>query len=943
MSILKKIIVKGAKEHNLKNIDIDIPRNKFVVITGLSGSGKSSLAFDTIYAEGQRRYVESLSAYARQFLGLMEKPDVDYIEGLSPAISIEQKSSSRNPRSTVGTVTEIHDYLRLLYARIGKPFCYKCGDLISKQTLQQIVDSVLSNDIGTKLQILAPIIRGRKGQFKEILQNLKREGFVRIRVDGKLKDLSEKIILDKNKKHDIEVVIDRIIIDEDIKERITDSIELGLKMGSGLIIVNILPKKEHLYSENFSCPKCDLSIEEISPRMFSFNSPYGACKTCDGLGSKMEIDPELLVPDKKKSLIQGAIVPLGEQPRGNWYSSILKSLAEHYEFKFTTPWYRLSEKARSIILYGTGNDKIKLFYKSKKFKGEYDGGFEGIIKNLERRYHQTNSTGVRDWIEKFMSMQKCPSCKGSRLNKQSLSVKIADYNIGEISKLSIEDLLIFFKNLNLSKMEKNIAEQILKEVKERLQFLVNVGLEYLTLDRTATTLSGGEAQRIRLATQIGSQLMGVLYVLDEPSIGLHQRDNVRLINTLEKLRDLGNTVLVVEHDRETIERADYVIDLGPGAGENGGEVVFAGGPIDIIKSRKSITGPYISGKKKIELPIQRRNGNGKFISLFGASGNNLKNIDVKFPLAKLICVTGVSGSGKSTLINETFFPILSSQLNHSRKKSLEYKSIDGLLYLDKVIDIDQSPIGRTPRSNPATYTGVFTFIRELYSNVPESKLRGYKPGRFSFNVKGGRCESCCGDGIIKIEMHFLPDVYVVCEICKGLRYNRETLEIKFKDKNIADVLKMTVEEAFTFFENIPQINRRLQTLKDVGLGYIRLGQQATTLSGGEAQRVKLSSELSRIGTGRTIYILDEPTTGLHFEDVKMLLKVLNRLVDKGNTVIVIEHNLDVIKMADWIIDLGPEGGHKGGKLISQGLPEDIIENKLSYTGKYLKSILKGKL
>jgi len=943
MSILKKIIVKGAKEHNLKNINIDIPRNKFVVITGLSGSGKSSLAFDTIYAEGQRRYVESLSAYARQFLGLMEKPDVDYIEGLSPAISIEQKSSSRNPRSTVGTVTEIHDYLRLLYARIGKPFCYKCGDLISKQTLQQIVDSVLSNDIGTKLQILAPIIRGRKGQFKEILQNLKREGFVRIRVDGKLKDLSEKIILDKNKKHDIEVVIDRIIIDEDIKERITDSIELGLKMGSGLIIVNILPKKEHLYSENFSCPKCDLSIEEISPRMFSFNSPYGACKTCDGLGSKMEIDPELLVPDKKKSLIQGAIVPLGEQPRGNWYSSILKSLAEHYEFKFTTPWYRLSEKARSIILYGTGNDKIKLFYKSKKFKGEYDGGFEGIIKNLERRYHQTNSTGVRDWIEKFMSMQKCPSCKGSRLNKQSLSVKIADYNIGEISKLSIEDLLIFFKNLNLSKMEKNIAEQILKEVKERLQFLVNVGLEYLTLDRTATTLSGGEAQRIRLATQIGSQLMGVLYVLDEPSIGLHQRDNVRLINTLEKLRDLGNTVLVVEHDRETIERADYVIDLGPGAGENGGEVVFAGGPIDIIKSRKSITGPYISGKKKIELPIQRRNGNGKFISLFGASGNNLKNIDVKFPLAKLICVTGVSGSGKSTLINETFFPILSSQLNHSRKKSLEYKSIDGLLYLDKVIDIDQSPIGRTPRSNPATYTGVFTFIRELYSNVPESKLRGYKPGRFSFNVKGGRCESCCGDGIIKIEMHFLPDVYVVCEICKGLRYNRETLEIKFKDKNIADVLKMTVEEAFTFFENIPQINRRLQTLKDVGLGYIRLGQQATTLSGGEAQRVKLSSELSRIGTGRTIYILDEPTTGLHFEDVKMLLKVLNRLVDKGNTVIVIEHNLDVIKMADWIIDLGPEGGHKGGKLISQGLPEDIIENKLSYTGKYLKSILKGKL
>tara|TARA_A100001011_G_scaffold174374_2_gene183075 strand:+ start:8756 stop:11587 length:2832 start_codon:yes stop_codon:yes gene_type:complete len=943
MSTLKKIIIKGAKEHNLKNINIEIPRNKFVVITGLSGSGKSSLAFDTIYAEGQRRYVESLSAYARQFLGLMEKPDVDYIEGLSPAISIEQKSSSRNPRSTVGTVTEIHDYLRLLYARIGKPYCYNCGDLISKQTVQQIVDSVLLNDIGTKLQILAPVIRGRKGQFKDIFQNLKREGFVRVRVDGKLRDISEKIILNKNKKHNIEVVIDRIIIEKDIKERITDSIELGLKMGSGLIIVNILPNQEHLYSENFSCPKCDLSIEEISPRMFSFNSPYGACKTCDGLGTKMEIDPDLLVPDKKKSLIQGAIVPLGEQPRGNWYSSILKSLAEYYDFKFTTPWYRLSEKARFVLLHGTGNDNIKLYYKSKKFKGEYDGGFEGVIKNLERRYHQTNSTSIRDWIERFMSMQNCPGCKGCRLNKESLSVKIANYNIGQISELSVEDLLIFFQNLKISKTEANIAEQILKEVKERLQFLVNVGLEYLTLDRTATTLSGGEAQRIRLATQIGSQLMGVLYVLDEPSIGLHQRDNVRLINTLERLRDLGNTVLVVEHDRETIERADYVIDLGPGAGENGGKVVFAGSPLEIKKSRKSITGPYISGKKNIELPHKRRSGNGKFVSLFGASGNNLKGIDVKFPLGKLICVTGVSGSGKSTLVNETFFPILSSQLNNSRKKSLNYKSVDGLLYLDKVIDIDQSPIGRTPRSNPATYTGVFTYIRELYSNVSESKLRGYKPGRFSFNVKGGRCESCCGDGIIKIEMHFLPDVYVVCEVCKGLRYNRETLEIKFKDKNIADVLGMTVDEAFNFFENIPQINRRLQTLKDVGLGYIRLGQQATTLSGGEAQRVKLSSELSRIGTGRTIYILDEPTTGLHFEDVKMLLKVLNRLVDKGNTVIIIEHNLDVIKMADWIIDLGPEGGHKGGELVTQGLPEEIVKNKLSHTGKYLKSTLKGKL
>jgi len=942
MAELKKIIIKGAREHNLKNINIDIPRNKFVVITGLSGSGKSSLAFDTIYAEGQRRYVESLSAYARQFLGLMEKPDIDYIEGLSPAISIEQKSSSRNPRSTVGTVTEIHDYLRLLFARIGKPYCWKCGDLIAKQTLQQIVDSVMLNEIGSKLQILSPVIRGRKGQYKDILQNLKQEGFVRIRVDGKLRDLSEKIILNKNKKHNIEVVIDRIIIEENIKERLTDSIELGLKIASGLIIVNILPNKEHLYSEQFSCPKCDISIEEVSPRMFSFNSPYGACKTCDGLGTKMDIDTDLLVPDKKKSLIQGAIVPLGEQPRGNWYSSILKSLAEYYEFKFTTPWYRLSQKSRDILLYGTGNDNIKLYYKSRRFKGEYDGGFEGVIKNLERRYHQTNSTSIRDWIERFMSMQSCPDCKGSRLNNQSLSVKITNYNIGQISKLSIEDLVLFFDKLNISKTEKKIAGQILKEVKERLQFLINVGLEYLTLDRTATTLSGGEAQRIRLATQIGSQLMGVLYILDEPSIGLHQRDNLRLINTLEKLRDLGNTVLVVEHDRETIERSDYIIDMGPGAGEKGGKIIFSGTPNEIIKSKKSITGQYISGKKDIELPQKRRNGNGKFISLYGASGNNLKEIDVKFPLSKLICITGVSGSGKSTLVNETFFPILSNQLNNSRKKGLDYKSIDGLLYLDKVIDIDQSPIGRTPRSNPATYTGVFTFIRELFSNISESKLRGYKPGRFSFNVKGGRCESCSGDGIIKIEMHFLPDVYVECEVCKGFRYNRETLEVKFKGKNIADILEMTVDEAFKFFENIPQIKRRLYTLKDVGLGYIRLGQQATTLSGGEAQRVKLSSELSRIGTGRTLYILDEPTTGLHFEDIKMLLNVLNRLVDKGNTVIIIEHNLDVIKTADWIIDLGPEGGQKGGNVIIEGSPEDVIKNKISYTGQYLKPILKGK-
>lgn len=937
-----KIVVRGAREHNLKNIHVEIPRNRFVVVTGLSGSGKSSLAFDTIYAEGQRRYVESLSAYARQFLSLMEKPDVDYIEGLSPAISIEQKASSRNPRSTVGTVTEIHDYLRLLYARVGKPHCWKCGDPIVRQTVQQIVDAVMKFPEGARLQILAPVVRGRKGQFKNVFEEIGREGFVRVRVDGRLRDLSERIILHRNKKHNIEVVVDRIILEKNIKERLTESVELALRIGSGLVIINVLPKEEHLFSEHFACPKCEVSMEELSPRMFSFNSPYGACKSCDGLGSRMEIDPELLVPDRKKSLIQGAIVPLGEQPRGSWYSAILKSLALHYDFKFTMPWYRLPERAREVLLWGTGEDQVKMQYKSKRFSGEYSGGFEGVVHNLERRYRQTNSAGIREWIEQFMSMRPCPECGGARLRGQSLAVTLGGLNIGELSRKSIRDVEQFFQNVKLTESEKTVAHQVLKEVRERLQFLVNVGLDYLTLSRSAATLSGGEAQRIRLATQIGSQLVGVLYILDEPSIGLHQRDNKRLINTLKKLRDLGNTVLVVEHDRETIETADHIIDLGPRAGETGGKVVFSGTPDKLARTEESITGQYLSGKKEISIPSSRRNGSGKRVHLSGAGGNNLKSVNVSFPLGKFICVTGVSGSGKSTLVNETLYPILARQLHNARRTPLSYDEIEGLLYLDKVIDIDQSPIGRTPRSNPATYTGVFTHIRDLYAKLPESKLRGYKPGRFSFNVKGGRCEACKGDGIIKIEMHFLPDVYVQCEECKGSRYNRETLEITYKGKTIADVLRMTVEEALGFFENIPQIKRRLATLHDVGLGYIRIGQQATTLSGGEAQRVKLSSELSRIGTGRTLYILDEPTTGLHFEDVRMLLKVLTRLVEKGNTVIVIEHNLDVIKMADWIIDLGPEGGDEGGRIVAEGTPEKVMKNRKSFTGQFLRPILDGK-
>ena len=935
----QKIIIKGARQHNLKNIDVEIERNKLVVITGLSGSGKSSLAFDTIYAEGQRRYVESLSSYARQFLGLMEKPDMDYIEGLSPAISIEQKATVRNPRSTVGTVTEIHDYMRLLFAHIGKPHCWVCDRPIQRQTVQQIVDTIFKLGGGTKIYVLAPVVRGRKGQHKGVLDEVRKEGFLRVRIDGKIYSIDKDINLEKNKKHSIEVVIDRLEIENEFQERLTESIELSLKIGSGLTIIHELPSKDHLFSENFACPYCEVSMEELTPRMFSFNSPYGACPHCDGIGSHMDIDPEMLVPDKTKSLIQGAIIPLGEQPRDNWYGSILKSLSSHYKFKFTTPWYKLDKKIREILLNGTGRKKLKMDYSSDRWSGTYTGGWEGTIPNLMRRYKQTKSNHIRDWIEQFMSMRACPKCSGSRLKEESLAVTVGGKNLGEISSLSIKKIHEFFNKLSLNKTHATISEQILKEVKQRLSFLNDVGLDYLTLDRSASSLSGGEAQRIRLATQIGSQLVGVLYILDEPSIGLHPRDNNRLLNSLKKLRNLGNSIIVVEHDQETMESADQLIDIGPGAGEHGGKIVFSGSPKAIVNSKNSITGKYLSGEKLIPTPKARRNGNGKVLTISGANGNNLKNINVSFPLGKMIIVSGVSGSGKSSLINETIYPALSKELNNARAYPLSYESISGLEYLDKVIDIDQKPIGRTPRSNPATYTGVFTIIRDLFTQLPESKIRGYKPGRFSFNVKGGRCESCEGDGIIKIEMNFLPDVYVTCEVCKGARYNRETLEIKYKGKNIADILNMSVEEALDFFSNIPQILKKLVTLNDVGLGYIRLGQQATTLSGGEAQRVKLATELSKASKDKTFYILDEPTTGLHFEDINMLLSVLQRLVNRGNTVVVIEHNLDVIKCADWIIDLGPEGGEEGGNVLFYGTPENLLKCKHSYTGKFLKSTL----
>ena len=932
--------IRGAREHNLKNIDLDIPRNKIVVITGLSGSGKSSLAFDTIYAEGQRRYVESLSAYARQFLGIMEKPDVDSIEGLSPAISIGQQSGARNPRSTVGTVTEIYDYLRLLYARIGVPYCYKCGRMIEKQTIQQMVDSIMNLNQSTKIQILAPVVRGRKGEYREVFQQIRKDGFIRVRVDGRIYDIEEKIVLEKNKKHTIEVVVDRLIVKDDISKRLADSLETALNISAGYVIVNIDEKKDKLYSAQYACINCGISYEEPSPRMFSFNSPYGACPKCNGLGSIMKVDPDLVVPDKTKSLNQGAILPWGDSREG-WYFSKLRTIAKKYNFSLNTPFNRLSTFQQNIILYGSGDEELRFEYRSanKKAEGIFVGQFEGIINNLERRYHQTSSQSVRNWIENFMNILPCPVCRGTRLKKESLSVKISGKSINEITSLSIKECLKFFKNLKLTQKEMIIASQILKEIIERLEFLLNVGLDYLTLDRSADSLSGGEAQRIRLATQIGSQLVGVLYILDEPSIGLHQRDNNRLISTLRKLRDLGNSVIVVEHDRSTINSADYIIDLGPGAGINGGNIVAIGTPDQVAKNTNSITGQYLAHKRSIPVPKIRRIPCGKFIRIKGARGNNLKSIDIEIPLGLFVCITGVSGSGKSTLVNETIFPILKRHFYRSRTVPLPFDSIDGIKHIDKVVDVDQTPIGRTPRSNPATYTGLFTHIRTLFSQLPESKIRGYRPGRFSFNVKGGRCEACEGDGMIKIEMHFLPDVYVQCEICKGKRYNRETLEIKYKGKSIADILDMTVDDALNFFKNIPVIKRKLQTLHDVGMGYIHLGQPATTLSGGEAQRIKLSTELSKVSTGKTLYILDEPTTGLHFEDIKMLLNVLNRLVDRGNTVIVIEHNMEVIKCADWIIDLGPEGGDDGGRVIAAGPPEKICLEKRSYTGLFLKKEL----
>ena len=939
MSKKEYLVVKGAREHNLKNIDINIPREKFVVITGLSGSGKSSLAFDTIYAEGQRRYVESLSAYARQFLGLMEKPDVDYIDGLSPAISIEQKTTHKNPRSTVGTVTEIYDYLRLLFARIGHPHCYNCGNPISRQTPQEIVDTILQFPEGSRIQLLAPVVRGRKGEYRELFEEIKREGFIRVRVDGKLRSLDDEIELNKKVKHNIEVVVDRTKVAPKIRQRLTESIETALKLASGLVIVEHVDEaEERLFSEHFSCRNCNISYEEMEPRMFSFNSPYGACPNCDGLGTKLEIDPRLVVPRQDTSIRNGAILPLGEE-RGSWYFEMIISLSKHLGFSLDAPWNEISKKNQNIILYGTGDKKINFKLQREKSKYEFSSRYEGVINNLYRRYRQTRSGAIRDWIEGFMNQVPCPECEGSRLRKETRGVRIHERNISQVTALNIQKAFDFFDSLKLTKREEIIAYQILKEIKSRLGFLLNVGLNYLSLDRSAGTLSGGEAQRIRLATQIGSQLVGVLYVLDEPSIGLHQRDNERLINTLIQLRNLGNTVLVVEHDRETIEQSDYVIDLGPAAGKNGGNVVAAGPPEEVSVNPSSVTGQYLSFSKYIAVPDERRKGNGNKLVIKGAQGNNLRKLTVSFPLGKFITITGVSGSGKSTLINETLYPLLASHFHNSKKIPLTYKSVDGLEHLDKVIDIDQSPIGRTPRSNPATYTGLFTHIRDLFTQIPEAKMRGYRPGRFSFNVKGGRCDACDGDGVKKIEMHFLPDVYVMCEVCKGKRYNRETLEIRYRDKNISEVLDMTVDEALEFFDKIPRIKRKLQTLQDVGLGYIHLGQRATTLSGGEAQRVKLATELSRIGTGRTIYILDEPTTGLHFEDIQMLLKVLNRLVDKGNTVIVIEHNMDVIKTADWIIDLGPEGGDGGGQIVAYGSPEQLAKDKKSYTGIFLKKEL----
>lgn len=936
-----EIKILGAREHNLKNIDVTIPREKLVVLTGLSGSGKSSLAFDTIYAEGQRRYVESLSSYARQFLGQMEKPDVDYIEGLSPAISIDQKTTSKNPRSTVGTVTEIYDYLRLLYARIGIPHCPKCGKEVKRQTIDQIVDRIMELEEGTKIQILAPVIRGKKGEHKKVFENAKKSGFVRVKVDGELRDLSEDIELKKTLKHSIEIVVDRLIVRDNIAKRLTDSLETAIALTGDIVMVEILGGEIMNFSQNYACDDCGISLQELAPRLFSFNNPYGACSECDGLGHLLKIDPNLVIADEDKSLLDGAIYASGwasADSENSMAYMYFTALANHYHFDIHTPYKDLPDEIKKIILYGTGGKKIEMEYERSYGSGKYMAPFEGVVTNLERRYHETTSIYTKYELERYINEVECPKCHGARLNPEVLAVTVNGMNIYDFICMSIRDEMNFISNLTLSEREKLIGSQILKEIKARLQFLLDVGLDYLSLSRASATLSGGEAQRIRLATQIGSGLMGVLYILDEPSIGLHQRDNDRLIGTLKHLRDLGNTVIVVEHDTDTMYAADHIVDIGPGAGVHGGELVGQGTVQDLINSPRSITGKYLSGELRIEIPKKRRKPTG-FITIRGAKENNLKNIDVKIPLGVVTCVTGVSGSGKSSLINEILYKKLAKVLNHARTNPGAHKRIDGVEKLDKIINIDQSPIGRTPRSNPATYTNVFNDIREIFANTNEAKIRGYKSGRFSFNVKGGRCEACAGDGIKKIEMHFLADVYVPCEVCKGKRYNRETLEVHYKGKNIYEVLDMTVDEAVEFFANIPKVKRKLETLQEVGLGYIKLGQSSTTLSGGEAQRVKLATELSKRSTGKTIYVLDEPTTGLHTADVHKLTEVINKLAEGGNTVVIIEHNLDVIKTADYIIDMGPEGGIRGGEVIAQGTPEQVAQSEISYTGKYIKKIL----
>ena len=935
-----KIIIHGAREHNLKNIDLEVPRDKLVVFTGLSGSGKSSLAFDTIYADGQRRYMESLSSYARQFLGMMEKPDVDEITGLSPAISIDQKTTSKNPRSTVGTVTEIYDYLRLLYARIGIPHCPVCGREIRQQTVDQMVDKIMELPQRTKIQILAPIVRGKKGTHQKEFERAKKSGYVRVRVDGNLYELSEEIALEKNKKHNIEVVVDRLVVREDIQSRLTDSLETAIDLTGGLVLVDVIDGEEMLFSQNYACPEHNISIEELNPRMFSFNNPFGACEKCTGLGTFMSIDPDLVIPDKDKSIREGAIRASGwYYAEGGIAQMYYQSLSEHYHFSLDTPVKELPKQVVDILLYGTKGEKIKMVRDTQDIKSTYYTEFEGVANNLERRFRETSSNWMREEITTWMNAVDCPQCHGDRLKKESLSVLIGGMNISQLCRLSVTAMLDFFDQLQLTEKEQQISHQVIKEIRSRLEFLRNVGLEYLTLSRASATLSGGESQRIRLATQIGSSLMGVLYILDEPSIGLHQRDNDKLIATLHHLRDLGNTVIVVEHDEDTMYASDYIVDIGPGAGVHGGEVVCAGTLEEIMACDRSVTGQYLSGKKFIPVPATRREGNGKWLTVKGAQQNNLKKVNASIPLGTFTAVTGVSGSGKSSLINEILYKGLAAKLNQAKARPGKHKEIAGIEELDKVIEINQSPIGRTPRSNPATYTGVFTDIRQLFAQTAEAKARGYDSGRFSFNVKGGRCEACEGDGILQIEMHFLPDIYVPCEVCKGKRYNRETLEVKYKDKNISDVLEMTAEEAAVFFENIPKIARKIQTLCDVGLGYVKLGQPATTLSGGEAQRVKLATELSKRATGKTIYILDEPTTGLHAADVHKLIEVLQTLVDSGNTVVVIEHNLDVIKTADYIIDLGPEGGDRGGQIVATGTPEQVAQCEGSYTGKYLKKVL----